>query len=124
MTTPVPRRVPAKTWPSRELLDQIADKWSVLVLAALCNGPLRFNAIRRELDGVTQKTLTQCLRRMERNGVVARRVLTASPVAVEYRITPLGRTLEQPFQAMHQWTITYLPQVEQARKEFDGLPVD
>ena len=124
MTTPVPRRVPAKTWPSRELLDQIADKWSVLVLAALCNGPLRFNAIRRELDGVTQKTLTQCLRRMERNGVVARRVITASPVAVEYRITPLGRTLEQPFQAMHQWTITYLPLVEQARKEFDGLPDD
>lgn len=105
--------------PIRTLLDQIADKWSVLILAVLCDGPLRFNAIKRSLDGVTQKALTQSLRRLERNGIVERRVITASPVAVEYRITPLGRTLERPFQALHAWTVDYLPEVERARQEYD-----
>ncbi len=106
--------------PSRLLLDQIADKWSVLILAALCEGPLRFNAIKRRLEGITQKALTQSLRRLERNGIVARRVIAASPIAVEYRVTPLGRTLKQPFQALHAWTVDHLPDVEQARQAFDG----
>jgi DNA-binding HxlR family transcriptional regulator len=101
------------------LLDQIADKWSVLILAALCDEPLRFNAIKRRLEGITQKALTQSLRRLERNGIVARRVIPVSPVAVEYRITPLGRTLETPFQALYAWTRDYLPAVEQARHAFD-----
>lgn len=106
--------------PSRFLLDQIADKWSVLILAALCPGPMRFNAIRRRLDGITQKALTSALRRLERNGIVARRVLPGSPVGVEYGITPLGRTLEGPFTALHAWTVEYLPAVEQARRAFDA----
>jgi DNA-binding HxlR family transcriptional regulator len=105
--------------PSRLLLDQIADKWSVLVLAVLRGGPLRFNTIKRRIEGVTQKALTQTLRRLERNGIVARRVISSSPVAVEYEITTLGRTLDQPFQAIYAWTLEYLPQVEQARTRFD-----
>lgn len=105
--------------PSRLLLDQIADKWSVLILAVLCAGPLRFNVIKRRLDGITQKALTQSLRRLERNGIVARRVITASPIAVEYQITPLGHSLKQPFQALYQWTVDYLPEVERARAVFD-----
>lgn len=105
--------------PSRMLLDQIADKWSVLILAALCAGPLRFNVIKRRLDGITQKALTQTLRRLERNGIVERRVITASPIAVEYRITPLGHTLKQPFQALYAWTVDYLPAVNRARAVFD-----
>ncbi len=108
------------TCPSRFLLDQIADKWSVLILAALCGRPLRFNALRRCLDGVTQKALTQALRRLERNGIVERRVLATSPVSVEYEITPLGRTLQQPFEALYQWTIAYAPEVEAARLAFDA----
>ncbi len=106
--------------PSRLLLDQIADKWSVLILAALCAEPLRFNVIKRRLDGITQKALTQSLRRLERNGIVARRVITASPIAVEYSITPLGHTLKQPFQALYAWTVDYLPEVERARAAFDN----
>jgi DNA-binding HxlR family transcriptional regulator len=105
--------------PSRLLLDQIADKWSVLILAALCAEPLRFNVIKRRLDGITQKALTQSLRRLERNGIVARRVITASPLAVEYSITPLGHTLKQPFLALYAWTVDYLPEVERARAAFD-----
>jgi DNA-binding HxlR family transcriptional regulator len=105
--------------PSRVLFDQIADKWSMMVLTVLDTGPLRFNAIKRELEGITQKALTQCLRRLERNGLVSRMVLTGSPVAVQYEITALGRTLQEPFKALYVWTMLKLPEVEQARKAFD-----
>ncbi len=105
--------------PSRTLLDQIADKWSMMVLTVLDAGPMRFNAIRRHLEGVTQKALTQCLRRLERNGMVSRRVIPASPVAVEYAITPLGRSLHQPFKALYRWTIDNMADVDAARRRFD-----
>ncbi|MDR3430936.1 MAG: helix-turn-helix domain-containing protein [Rouxiella aceris] len=105
--------------PHRLLLDQIADKWSVLILGALCEKPLRFNVIKRQLEGITQKALTQSLRRLQRNGIVERRVIATSPVAVEYEITQLGRTLKEPFQALYNWTMTYLPEVERARLAFD-----
>jgi len=105
--------------PSRQLIDQIADKWSMMVLAVLDGGPLRFNAIKRHLEGVTQKALTQCLRRLERNGIILRRVLPLSPVAVEYEITPLGRSLQGPFKALYRWTFENLAVVEQARHAFD-----
>lgn len=105
--------------PSRLLFEQIADKWSMMILTVLDAGPLRFNAIKRRLEGVTQKALTQTLRRLERNGLLARRVITSSPVAVEYEITPLGRTLQTPFKALYAWTVDHLPEVEQARQLFD-----
>ena len=108
------------TCPSRLILDQIADKWSILILAALRSGPLRFSALKREMDGVTQKALTEALRRMERNGIVARRVIPVSPVAVEYSITPLGRTLKKPFQALYNWTVEHRDAVDKARRAFDG----
>jgi DNA-binding HxlR family transcriptional regulator len=106
--------------PSRALFDQIADKWSMMVLAVLDDGPQRFNAIRRRLEGVTQKALTQCLRRLERNGLVSRQVISLSPVAVQYQITPLGRSLQQPFRELHNWTVAMLPEVQAARQMFDG----
>ena len=106
--------------PSRLLFDQIADKWSMMVLSVLDAGPMRFNGIRRHLEGVTQKALTQCLRRLERNGVISRRVIMASPIGVEYAITPLGRSLLAPFQALHAWTMEHLDEVERARQAFDG----
>lgn len=104
---------------SRLLLEQIADKWSVLILAALCPQPLRFNEVRRRLDGITQKALTQALRRLERSGIVARRVIPSSQVAVEYSITPLGRTSEEPFRALYHWTVKHSEQVLQAQQAFD-----
>ena len=78
-----------------------------------------FNAIKKQLEGVTQKALTQCLRRLERNGLVSREVIADSPVAVQYEITPLGRTLQPPFRALYAWTIAKMPEVEQARQAFD-----
>jgi DNA-binding HxlR family transcriptional regulator len=104
--------------PSRVLFDQIADKWSMMVLAVLDDGPHRFNVIKRRLEGVTQKALTQCLRRLERNGLISRHVIS-SPLAVQYEITPLGNTLQQPLRQLHAWTIDKLPMVESARNVFD-----
>ena len=91
--------------PNRLLLDHLTEKWSMLVLKALDDGPLRFNAVKRRIVGVTQKALTQCLRRLERNGIVARRVVPASPVAVEYAITPLGRSVQVPLPLL--WRIPH-----------------
>lgn len=105
--------------PSRALFDQISDRWSMMVLNILDLGPLRFNVIKRHVGGVTQKALTQCLRRLERNGLVSRRVIPLSQVAVEYAITPLGRTLLAPLKAFYDWTVEMLPQVEASRQDFD-----
>jgi DNA-binding HxlR family transcriptional regulator len=120
MTDPRPQRF-AVDCPSRILFDQIADKWSMMILTVLDSGPQRFNAVRRRLEGVTQKALTQCLRRLERNGLVARHVIASSPVAVEYQITPLGRTLQVPFKALYAWTLENMQSVDQARSVFDRL---
>jgi DNA-binding HxlR family transcriptional regulator len=109
--------------PSRALFDQIADKWSMMVLAVLDDGPQRFNAIRRRLQGVTQKALTQCLRRLERNGLIARKVISLSPVAVQYQVTPLGHTLREPLQELHKWTLVKLQEVTAARELFDSIEV-
>lgn len=102
----------------RDLLDQIADKWTALILHALCKGPLRFNTLRRSLDGITQTALTNTLRRLERNGILARRVASTKPIAVEYEITPLGRSLEPLFMALDKWTETYFQEVQSARDAF------
>ncbi|CAN5256879.1 winged helix-turn-helix transcriptional regulator [soil metagenome] len=120
-STPHPdlARPDASAFNSRTLLDQISDKWTVLILGALCPGPLRFNALKRALDGVTQTALTNALRRLERNGVIDRRVVERSPIAVEYAITPLGRTLEPLFQSLETWTRDHLQEVETSRARFD-----
>ena len=113
-----PQRFAAEC-PSRQLLDQIVDKWSMMVLTILEPGPLRFNAVRRQIEGVTQKALTQCLRRLERNGLVKRRVIPLSPVAVEYELTELGRSLRTPFAVLYDWTSENLVAVDVARSHFD-----
>lgn len=95
------------------------DKWGQMLLGALCQQPRRFNELKRELDGITQKSLAQTLRRWERNGLVERRVLNQRPVAVEYRITPLGRSLEEPFLILRAWTADHLDEVERHRAAFD-----
>lgn len=115
----MPAKTPTPQVTSRLLLDQIADKWSVLILGALCPSPMRFNVLKRTLEGVTQAALTQALRRLERNGIIERSVLQTSPIAVEYAITPLGRSLRPLFQAIDAWTRANLPEVEAARARFD-----
>lgn len=104
---------------TKPVLEQITNKWSVLILAVLCTQPSRFNAIKRRLDPITHKALTEALRRLERNGLVDRHVLATSPVAVEYSITPLGRTLQQPFTALIAWAKEHGHALEAAREQAD-----
>ncbi|MDP9613112.1 winged helix-turn-helix transcriptional regulator [Streptomyces demainii] len=103
----------------RQLLDQLFDKWSLLVLAALCDRPRRFNELRQHVPAVTPKSLTACLRRLERNGMVERAVVSTEPVAIEYRITSLGRTLRPPVRAVLEWAVEHLDAVEAARCHYD-----
>ncbi|MCG7527233.1 helix-turn-helix transcriptional regulator [Streptomyces sp. OfavH-34-F] len=110
--------------PHRELLDQVLDKWSLAVLSHLCERPSRFNELRRAIPAVTQKSLTATLRRLERNGVVAREVTATRPVAVTYRITPLGKTLRHPVDVLLAWADAHLPAIEQARRAFDDQQDD
>lgn len=106
----------------RVLLDEVADKWTIIILAVLCEsgGKARFNTIRRETDGISQKTLAQCLRRLERSGIVTRTVLDTAPIGVEYAITPLGHTLETPFRALFEWTEAHHSQVLKAQERYDA----
>jgi DNA-binding HxlR family transcriptional regulator len=105
--------------PHRELLDQVLDKWSLQVLDELCGRPMRFNELRRAIPTIGQKSLTATLRRLERNGMIERVVLQTRPVAVEYRIAPVGNTLNELIDALLRWTTENLPAVERARERFD-----
>ena len=105
--------------PSRLLFAEVADKWSMMVLTVLRDEPRRFNDIKRRLGGVSQKALTQTLRKLQRNGIVDRTVLDTSPVAVRYAMTPLGRSLVVPFVALYAWTKDNLSEVEVARARYD-----
>lgn len=103
----------------RTVLEQVAHKWSILILTFLCEEPRRFNALKRRLDGITQKALTESLRRLERNGLVHRRVTVTSPIAVVYSITPLGRTLQDPFLALYNWAVDHQADLSSAQQHFD-----
>lgn len=104
----------------RELLGQVLDKWSLSVLNELCEAPCRFNELRRAIPAVSQKSLTNTLRRLERNGIIDRRMLDTRPVAVQYRITPLGKTAREPIDALLTWASTNLTHIERARLNFDA----
>jgi DNA-binding HxlR family transcriptional regulator len=104
----------------RPVLEQVAHKWTILILTFLCEEPKRFNALKRRLDGITQKALTETLRRLERNGLVHRRVTVTSPIAVEYSITPLGRTLQDPFLALYDWAVEHRDDLSRAQERFDS----
>ncbi|HIX00997.1 MAG TPA: helix-turn-helix transcriptional regulator [Candidatus Nesterenkonia stercoripullorum] len=105
----------------RELLDQVLDKWSLLVLDKLCESPRRFNELRRVIPAVSQKSLTATLRRLERNGMVDRVVIDTRPVAVEYRISELGSTLQDLVDALFGWATAHMPRVDHAREAFDHV---
>ncbi|MDI9896313.1 helix-turn-helix domain-containing protein [Rhodococcus sp. IEGM 1381] len=107
--------------PHRELLDQVLDKWSLQVLNELCEHPCRFNDLRRAIPAVTQKSLTATLRKLERNGIVERTVLSTRPVAVEYRISLLGKTLRAPVDVLLAWATTHMDEIDRARDRFDAL---
>ena len=110
--------------PSRDLLDRIGDKWTVLVLGELAKqGACRFTELRKRLSGVSEKMLTQTLRALERDGLVHRMVYPAVPVRVEYTLTPLGQTLREPLKTLTEWSVRHIDEVLTAREEYDAHAV-
>jgi DNA-binding HxlR family transcriptional regulator len=104
----------------RQILDRIADKWSLLVIALLEHRRLRFTELMREIDGVSQRMLTVTLRQLERDGLVARTVHPVVPPRVEYELTPLGATLHRTIQALVTWTETHQREIVEARAAYDA----
>ncbi|WP_246602828.1 winged helix-turn-helix transcriptional regulator [Falsiroseomonas tokyonensis] len=105
--------------PTRVVLDRIADKWAVLLLGLLADGPLRFNALRRRVQGLSQKVLSQTLKGLERDGLVRRTAFATVPVTVEYAITPLGATLAERLDLLRDWAERHIAEVQAAQARYD-----
>lgn len=103
----------------REVLKLVGDKWSVLVVATLRHGSLRFSELRRSIDGISQRMLTLTLRNLERDGLVTRTVEPTIPPRVDYELTGLGRTLLEPVLALADWSQTHIAAIEEARQRYD-----
>ncbi|WP_394552523.1 winged helix-turn-helix transcriptional regulator [Agromyces sp. MMS24-JH15] len=103
----------------REVLDRIGDKWSLLVIATLERGRLRFSELQQHIPGVSQRMLTLTLRHLERDGLVTRTVHAEVPPRVEYELTDLGGTLIGPASAFAEWAIAAFPRIEAARAAYD-----
>ena len=102
-----------------EILVRIGEKWAVLVVGVLANGPVRFNEIRRTVDGISQRMLTLTLRGLERDGLVTRTVYPTIPPRVDYELTELGRTLIEPLAGLADWARTNRAAVQRSRHNFD-----
>lgn len=106
--------------PTREILSRIGDKWTALIIGLLARSEnRRFNELRRAIGGISQKMLTQTLRDLERDGLVRRTIYAQIPPRVEYALTPLGKTLCDPIDALRQWTQSHLGEVREAQEAFD-----
>jgi DNA-binding HxlR family transcriptional regulator len=117
----LPYNVYASKCPTREALDRIADKWTSLIVSMLADRTCRFGELRRGVEGISQKMLTQTLRSLERDGLIVRRVCQTLPVTVEYSLTPLGRTLIAPLAAIRDWAETHVEEVLAARQRLTQL---
>ncbi|WP_079031920.1 winged helix-turn-helix transcriptional regulator [Streptomyces specialis] len=123
---PEPYPYDVKQWDVREdcevrqILDRIADKWSLLVIALLDCQSLRFTELRREIDGVSQRMLTRTLRHLERDGLVSRTVHATVPPRVDYALTPLGSTLHATIQSLVTWTGEHQREIAAARAAYDA----
>lgn len=109
----------AENCPTRLVIDRLADKWAVLVLNRLAGEKLRFNQLRREIEGISQKVLSQVLKKLERDGLVTRQVFPTVPVTVEYAITPLGETLTSTVSALTRWAEENMTAILAAQARYD-----
>jgi DNA-binding HxlR family transcriptional regulator len=110
----------ASACPTRLVLDRVADKWAVLILGSLRDTPVRFNELRRLIEGISQKMLSQTLKSLERDGLVHRKAIPTVPVTVEYSITPLGRTLSATVDGLRVWAETHIDKVLKAQQQYDA----
>jgi DNA-binding HxlR family transcriptional regulator len=108
------------TCPSREVFDRLGERWTGLVLLALREGTLRFSQLRRQIEGISQKMLTQTLRALERDGLVARTVFPTVPVTVEYELTALGRSLGEAVDVLRAWAYSHIDDLHAARATYQA----
>lgn len=109
----------------REILDRVGDKWSLYIFAMLKDGPIRFNELRRRIDGISQRMLAITLRGLERDGLVKRTLFPTIPPRVEYELTDVGRTLLAPVMGLVMWANTNQENIRHARVRYDaslGVP--
>jgi len=104
----------------REILDRIGDKWSLFVIYRLGGGPQRFTALKRSVDGISQRMLTVTLRALERDGIVSRTMYPVMPPRVDYALTPLGHTLLDAVGALMAWADEHLAEIDAARDAYDA----
>jgi DNA-binding HxlR family transcriptional regulator len=104
----------------REVLNRIGDKWSVLVVALLGDGPRRFSELRRSIEGISQRMLTLTLRGLERDGLLTRTLYPSVPPRVDYALTKLGRTLLEPITTLTTWAEENRVAIQQARQRYDA----
>ena len=110
--------------PSRQVLKRVGDKWTVLIIGILERGTVRFGSLRREVEGISQKMLTQTLRNLERDGLIEREVFAEVPVRVQYSLTKIGRSLIPVLKPLIQWSEAHLIEIEKAQQEFDEAQKD
>ncbi|HRL48932.1 MAG TPA: helix-turn-helix domain-containing protein [Propioniciclava sp.] len=108
--------------PSRRLLNEIGELWTVLVVGALAEGPLRFKDVAARVDGISFKMLTQTLRTLERDSLVTRTQYPEVPPRVEYELTATGRELVAPLRALEDWATSHMADILAARERFDADP--
>jgi DNA-binding HxlR family transcriptional regulator len=104
----------------REILDLVGDKWSLYIIATLKDGPVRFNELRRQINGISQRMLTITLRGLERDGLVKRTLFPTIPPRVDYELTNVGRTLLAPVMALVAWAKTNQENIQGARVRYDA----
>ena len=110
----------AANCPTRQILDRVGDEWAVLILLLLRSEPMRFNQLRRAIEGISQKMLSQVLKSLERDGLLRRRAIATVPVTVEYSITPLGSTLAEAVDPLRDWAEQNLKEVLAAQRRYDA----
>jgi len=103
------------------VLARIGDKWSVLIVSRLGVRPMRFNELKREIGGISQRMLTLTLRGLERDGLVTRTIFATIPPRVDYELTQLGRSLLEPVTGLSAWALKNIAKIEASRERFDGL---
>jgi DNA-binding HxlR family transcriptional regulator len=104
----------------RGILDRIGDKWTVLVIATLHDGRMRFSSLLQQIPGLSQRMLTRTLRHLERDGLVGRTVFAEVPPRVEYELTPMGRTLVGPAITLAEWAVDHNPDIEASHSAYDA----
>lgn len=110
----------ANLCPVRNVLDFVGDKWTTLILMSLAGGPRRFNEILRAVPDISKRMLTQTLRSLERDGLVTRHVFATKPPSVEYRLSPLGRSVLEPLNSFVTWAEAHFSEIAEARERFDA----